>query len=168
MKKNIFSVLMLLLMNLAVCAQVKQNRDNLPIDLNIKLKRCVVSGNQGYIDLIVTNNTGYPISDVFVLPYNGNVKYSETVAYDDEGNVYFFKQNGNGIKEITVGGKGNGGLYSALPEEVPVKVRIELQGVSEFATEFTMLNMIFRGDLTPNKTQDGSVTFRNIPITRVE
>lgn len=167
MKKSLLLTCMLFLMSITMNAQVKITRQYLPIELDVKVKRCVVSGNQGYIDLVFTNYTGHSIGEFFILPYNGDVKYSETVAYDDEGKVYYYQSNGSDIHKITLGGK-DGKSYNTFPEDVPVKMRIELTNISEFATEFTLLNINFRGYLSPNNNDDGSITIRNIPITRVE
>ena len=164
MKKLFFMTWMLFAVSIVINAQIQVSRQYTPIDLDVRIKRCVVSGNQGYIDLVFTNYTGKCINDIFVLPYNGNVKYPETVAYDDEGNVYFYEKN---MYKITFGGK-DGQAYHTLPEEVSVKMRIELKDISEFSTEFTMLNIVFRGISSHDHVGDGSITFRKIPITRLE
>ena len=167
MKKNIFSVLMLLMLSLVANAQIKTSRQYIPIDIDIKVKRCVVSGTQGYIDLVFTNNTGEFIKKVVVQSSETCLdKNNETIVYDDEGNVYKYTYGG-GIYKITFGGESGQYDGANLPEDIPVKMRIELENISEYATEFTMLNIAFR-NISSHYYGVGSVTFRNIPITRVE
>lgn len=167
MKKNIFSVLMLLMLSLVANAQIKTSRQYIPIDIDIKVKRCVVSGSQGYIDLVFTNNTGEFIKNVVVQSSETCLdKNNETIVYDDEGNVYKYAYQG-GIRKIIFGGDDSQFNFTNLPEDVPVKMRIELEDISEYATEFTMLNIAFR-NISSHYYGVGSVTFRNIPITRVE
>jgi hypothetical protein len=82
MKKAIFSVLMLLMLSLVANAQIKTSRQYTSIDLDIKVKRCVVSGTQGYIDLVFTNNTGKHMSnekDTCVRFLNGEMSYYEKI-----------------------------------------------------------------------------------------
>ena len=93
-------------------------------------------------------------------------KNNETIVYYDEGNVYKYTYGG-GIYKITFGGESSQYNGTNLPEDVPVKMRIELVDISEYATEFTMLNIAFR-NISSHHYGVGSVTFRNIPITRVE
>lgn len=169
MKKAIFSVLMLLMLSLVANAQIKTSRQYTFIDLDIKVKRCVVSGTQGYIDLVFTNNTGKHMSNVWVNNYSSLVDRTTTAAYDDEGNVYYYHSNKNhNIYQITFGG--GTGLYNSvdLPEDLPVKMRIDIQNISEYATEFTMLNLVLYNVSSVGLDGVGTVTFRNIPITRVE
>lgn len=167
MKKTIFSVLMLFMLSLVANAQIKTSRQYIPIDIDIKVKRCVVSGTQGYIDLVFTNHTGAFIKDIKVQSSETCLdRNNETVVYDDEGNVYKYAYQG-GIRKIIFGGDDSQFNFTNLPEDVPVKMRIELEDISEYATEFTMLNIAFR-NISSHYYGVGSVTFRNIPITRVE
>ena len=171
MKKSFLSVVMLLMVSIVASAQVKVSRQYTPIDLEVKVKRCVVSGTQGYIDLVFTNYTGMHMSGVWVwIHYSlSNIENTTTAAYDDEGNVYYYESSKNkDIYQITFGG-GKGFYNSAdLPEEVPVKMRIDLQNISEFATEFTMLNLVLGHVSSVGVDGVGTITFRNIPITRME
>ena len=167
MKRFFLSAVMLLMLSLIVNAQIKTSRQYIPIDIDIKVKRCVVSGAQGYIDLVFTNHTGAFVKDVMVQSSETCLdKNNETIVYDDEGNVYKYTYKG-GIYNIIFGGESGQYNMVNLPEDVPVKMRIELENVSEYATEFTMLNIAFR-NISSHYYGVGSVTFRNIPITRVE
>ena len=167
MKKSFLSVVMLLMVSIVASAQIKTSRQYIPIDVDIKVKRCVVSGSQGYIDLLFTNYTGEFIKKVVVQSSETCLdKNNETIVYDDEGNVYKYTYGG-GIYKITLGGESSQYNGTNLPEDVPVKMRIELEGISEYATEFTMLNIAFR-NISSHYYGVGSITFRNIPITRME
>ena len=62
--------------------KIKTSRQYTSIDLDIKVKRCVVSGTQGYIDLVFTNNTGKHMSnekDTCVRFLNGEMSYYEKI-----------------------------------------------------------------------------------------
>lgn len=169
MKKTIFSALMLFLLSFAANAQIKTSRQYIPIDLDIKVKRCVVSGNQGYIDLVFTNHTGKPITNVIAMrkePCADVLAIDETIVYDDEGGVYKPTYQG-GISWVSFGDGDAFNDGTTLPVDVPVKMRIEFQGISEFATEISMLNIALR-NISSYHYGIGSVTFRNIPIYVVE
>ena len=169
MKKLFFCTWILLAVSVIASAQSTTSRQYIPFDLDIKVKRCVVSGSQGYIDLVFTNHTGKLISDVIVMrkePCAGALENDETIVYDDEGNVFRPTYQG-GISWISFGGQDGLNDATKLPVDVPVKMRIELQGLSEFSTEISMLNIALRG-VSSYHYGIGSVTFRNIPITIVE
>ena len=169
MKKLFFCTWILLAVSVIASAQITTSRQYIPFDLDIKVKRCVVSGSQGYIDLVFTNHTGKLISDVIVMrkePCAGALENDETIVYDDEGNVFRPTYQG-GISWISFGGQDGLNDATKLPVDVPVKMRIELQGLSEFSTEISMLNIALRG-VSSYHYGIGSVTFRNIPITIVE
>ena len=169
MKKLFFCTWILLAVSVIASAQITISCQYIPFDLDIKVKRCVVSGSQGYIDLVFTNHTGKLISDVIVMrkePCAGALENDETIVYDDEGNVFRPTYQG-GISWISFGGQDGLNDATKLPVDVPVKMRIELQGLSEFSTEISMLNIALRG-VSSYHYGIGSVTFRNIPITIVE
>lgn len=169
MKKLFFCTWILLAVSVIASAQITTSRQYIPFDLDIKVKRCVVSGSQGYIDLVFTNHTVKLISDVIVMrkePCAGALENDETIVYDDEGNVFRPTYQG-GISWISFGGQDGLNDATKLPVDVPVKMRIELQGLSEFSTEISMLNIALRG-VSSYHYGIGSVTFRNIPITIVE
>ena len=169
MKKLFFCTWILLAVSVIASAQITTSRQYIPFDLDIKVKRCVVSGSQGYIDLVFTNHTGKLISDVIVMrkePCAGALENDETIVYDDEGNVFRPTYQG-GISWISFSGQDGLNDATKLPVDVPVKMRIELQGLSEFSTEISMLNIALRG-VSSYHYGIGSVTFRNIPITIVE
>ena len=172
MKKLFFSALMLMGMSLAVNAEIKISRQYIPIDLEVQVKRCVVSGDQGYIDLVFINRTGKHIKYATLRGVDIRVGFerNKTVAYDDEGNIYEYFPDGSGnckMYKIIWGADDPAPYETDLPEEVPIKMRIFIKDVSEFATEFTMLNLAFNG-ISSWSGGAGSITFRNIPITRMD
>lgn len=173
MKRTILSIALLCVLSVAASAQITKSSQYIPMGLDIKVKRCVVSGSQGYIDLIFTNHTGAPMPGVWVWnSYSlATLDNPTTAAYDDEGNIYYYENmKNNNIYQITFGG-GKGFYNSAdLPVEVPIKMRLDIKNISEFATEFTMLNLVLGHVSSVGNGNDGvgAVTFHNIPIMRVE
>lgn len=85
----------------------------------------------------------------------GEAEYSEAVDAAIDGSHHM----------VISGDAFNDG--TTLPVDVPVKMRIEFQGISEFATEISMLNIALR-NISSYHYGIGSVTFRNIPIYVVE
>ena len=126
---------------IAICAvsisaafgQVKCISSNM--DFEMTYKRTFVSNNAVVVDFVITYNG------------NGNRYFeisegNETYIYDDEGNVY----RGTNIAGwepaniiVNVGNTGKRG--TELPSGVPVKVRITIKDVDEFATLFPKMDL---------------------------
>ena len=132
-------------------------------DVDVKLKRCIGSGNSAYIDLVMTNWTNKEIqAHCTDRDHLNNYGVIYTAAYDDEGNVYKFKS----ALSVTVSGEdvAFGSFY--LPREVPVKVRVYIKNLSEYAREFKLLKMSFRGVSPVEPYGISLLEVRGIPITR--
>lgn len=109
-------------------------------DLELRYKRTTVSGNNVYVDFILTyhgkDEIGIRISD-------GN----NTIFYDDEGNIYKGqglsgmgeRRNNNIIADV---GNANSD-YGVLPSGIPVKLRMLIKNVDEFATSFPKIIITF-------------------------
>lgn len=132
-------------------------------DLVIKIKRCMASGNTCVIDMVVTNTGDSDLKDV--LFYSGYDNFS--TAFDDEGNQY-------GKRALLIG-MGNGELagrtssrtdaVAQLPANVPLKMRIQVEGVPDSATEFTRINLACRcNELSLSKSKP--MVLSRIPISR--
>ena len=129
-------------------------------DLEIKLKRCQVSGKTCVIDFIMTNYG----SDTSAQFYTSNASYvpqnTRTKAFDDEGNIYEVHQ------------MGFGGTISGWPSQdvnllndTPVRCRIEIEGVSASATLWKRILLTAKcGSL--GLAHDKPIMFYNVPITR--
>lgn len=179
MKKSMLLTAVLLVGVLA-SAQVKISREYIYPDLEVKFKRCVVTGTTGYIDLTFINHSNKEMNGVCLhngYPVDGR-STSWTQAFDDEGNVYHWSKNSNNgtngkIYSITFGGKTcSSGVYQpciemSMPSEVPIACRIEICDISEYATEFTHLKLVFL-KASSQHAGAGTFTLRNIPITRRE
>ena len=123
-------------------------------DFKIKVKRCMVSGKTCVIDLILEN-----IGDQDVSVDDG---WHSAIAYDDEANEY---------SDIAIAlGDVNDLRSDCLPRfnlmaQVPVKARLQIEGVSPAATVFRRLDFTLNVDswgLNRNKR----IRFMNLPITR--
>lgn len=126
-------------------------------DFKIKVRRCEVSGKTCVIDLILENVGS---SDVTIRVQSSH-GHDDLIAYDDEANEYKF------IK-LSVGSKWIPTAYSestTLLAGVPVKARIQIEGVAESATMLRRLDWRITSNawgLDRNKP----IKFINLPISR--
>lgn len=121
-------------------------------DFKIKIKRCEVSGKTCVIDMVIENVgyedvTYYTDSDWFI-------------GYDDEMTEYSnFKVaigNSNWIMD-----RG----YRKLMSNIPMKARIQIEGVPAAATMFRRIDWTIVCNAW-NLSKEKKVKFLNIPITR--
>lgn len=125
-------------------------------DFKVRIQRCEVSGSTCVIDMI-WENVGY--QDVQIYHRNSS---SDNSVYDDEGNQYATPTIIVGRKNMAWGG-------TSLLSNVPVKVRIQIEGVSEFATMFRRIDLCIDcnqwilgyASVPPKK-----FVLMNVPITR--
>ena len=122
-------------------------------DFKIKVRRCEASGKTCVIDLIIEHVGS---SDVKVMTGYGN---GRLIAYDDEANRY---------ESIKVSVGNSNWIWSEwrnLMSCVPMKARIQIEGVAESATMFRRLDWCIDCDawgLGRNKP----IKFMNLPISR--
>jgi len=120
-------------------------------DFKIKVRRCEVAGKTCVIDLIL-ENVGYSDIKIYVPSYS-------CIAYDDEANEY---------SNIAVAVGGNEWIQNTsrtLLAGVPMKARLQIEGVSEAATVFRRLDWKIQSHdwgLGDKKF----VSFVNLPISR--
>ena len=102
-------------------------------DFKIKITRCEASGTTCILDLLLQN---IGANDTNVKVFGGD--YNATVLYDDEGNAYSGRQ-----VRVSVGNKTPSSWMNActLPSEVPVRARLQIEGVPESATLFTRIDL---------------------------
>lgn len=121
-------------------------------DFKIKIKRCEVSGKTCVIDMVI-ENIGY--EDVI---YQTNNNYF--IGYDDEMTEYSnFKVaigNSNWINDYQ---------YRKLMSNIPMKARIQIEGVPAAATMFRRIDWTIYCNAW-NLGDKKKVKFLNIPITR--
>lgn len=121
-------------------------------DFKIKVLRCEVSGQTCVIDLLL-ENIGSTDVDI--------KRGRKLIAYDDEANEY------TNIKMAI--GDLNEWLYPfggrTLLSEVPIKARIQIEGVKEAAKMFRRLDWGVECS-TWGLERDKFVKFQNLPITR--
>lgn len=137
-------------------------------EIEFKFKRCICSGSTAYIDFTILNNTKQDVKGI--LDYDGN-PYNGIfpAAYDDEGNVYRTRGELYQISRIDIAEQSfpQPQPYSfLLPAGIPVKMRVTLSGVDEYAAKFTMLKILFREFYRSGWSDYTPVEIRDIPIIR--
>lgn len=158
--KKTFSLLILftLLWSINVYAQTKIVTGH--PDFKIKITRCEASGSTAVIDFLLENVGN---DDVKISMYGGNEQDSKSVAYDDEGNKYGGKKfqiaiSGSGLTAYSLG--------ETLPPDIPLKARIQIEGVPESATEFKRVDLQLYCNTWNLNRDKKPVRFTNVPIFR--
>lgn len=126
-------------------------------DFKIKVRRCEASGKTCVIDLILENVGS---SDV-TIRVKSSFDHDSLIAYDDEANEYKYINLSVGSKWIPTAYSENKTLLAG----VPVKARIQIEGVAESATMFRRLDWRITSNawgLDYNKP----IKFINLPISR--
>lgn len=123
-------------------------------DFKIKVRRCEASGKTCVIDLII-ENVGSSDVDIYV---EGG-RNGAMIAYDDEANEY---------TQITLFVGSKGGNSHTLLSGVPIKARIQIEGVAESATMFRRLDwkITCRAWNMNLHTDHKPIKFINLPISR--
>ena len=162
MKKVLFSVLMLMGMNLALNAQVKISFDG-PLEMEWQCKRCFVKGSTCVVDLAVTNTGNKELtSTLYWFPDAGT---TGIMVYDDEGTVYKYdKVSGN--YGGTNFGPSIGNAYNVkIPGDVTLKVRCQIKDFDEYAASIKTLKIPFI--LTNGASSTGCyLQVKDIPVSR--
>ena len=149
--KKIILLAITALITFTATAQVKIYSGDPNID--IKYKRTIVSGNTVIIDFLMTNLLR---TEIEACLYNF-VNLSFT---DDEGNMY-----GNQNFKINVGNSGKEtGVFSP---GIPLKVRLTLTNIDEYATAITSIIYPYYYYPSPSiNSVDRTMKIYNIPIPR--
>lgn len=125
-------------------------------DFKIKVRRCEASGKTCVIDLIIENVGSSDVTISVQSSYGKNY----LIAYDDEANEYNYIKLAVGSKWITTSYQEKVTLLAG----VPMKARIQIEGVAESATMFRRLDWRIYSDawgLNSNKP----IKFINLPIS---
>ena len=125
-------------------------------DFKIKVRRCEASGKTCVIDLIIENVGSSDVTISVQSSYGNNY----LIAYDDEANEYNYIKLAVGSKWITTSYQEKVTLLAG----VPMKARIQIEGVAESATMFRRLDWRIYSDawgLNSNKP----IKFINLPIS---
>ena len=127
--------------------------------VEIKFKRCIASGGSAYVDLVMTNWSEKEIRGecVWREPMASYDNYY-TAVYDDEGNMY------RDSLSFSFAGESSNSFYA--PCEIPIKVRIYIRNLDEYASEIKLLKMAFRGMPSAEPYGAALLEIRDIPITR--
>ena len=123
-------------------------------DLEIKLKRCQVNGKTCVIDFIMTNYGNHTRINFW-----GSNSSDNSTAFDDEGNEY----------RIAVQATNSSLTYYAVGvdilTDVPIKCRIQIEGVASSATVFKRIKLVALCDAL-GLERHKPIMFYNVPITR--
>lgn len=152
-----------------VSGVVEETQDGVKIaschpDIKVKIKRCEASNKTCIVDLIITNVNDNDISEFGFAggTLRGGYFPPISVAYDDEGNQI---TNNNFLTGVAGKPVETGGSFTALPSNVPVKLRIQLEGIPESATKLTRIDLsCICGQI--NVKLDKPIILKNVPITR--
>lgn len=129
-------------------------------DLKIEVQRCVTSGSNLFLDLVLTNTNSNDVSEFHV---HGCYYGYTTKMYDNLGNIYehdnIYVKVAN--KEYTPADY-NFKLVSGLPTAVSIMVK----GFSTKATSLALVEPFF--EARDMGIESKTVKLRNIPITRAE
>lgn len=134
-------------------------------DFKIKITRCEASGSTAVIDLLIENVGS---SDVPITMWGGRscvgMPHNMSVAYDDDGNKY----TGENDFRVSIGKSGLTkcfGIEEVLPPDIPLKARIQFEGVPESATEFRRIDLIIDSKAW-GLNDKKPVKITNVPISR--
>ena len=162
--KRIEKIVLSLAVSLLVCMTASAQTDGFRIitghpDFKIKAVRCDASDSTCIFDMLVTNVGSQDVKATF----NGGSGTSSK-AYDDEGNMY------NDEKYKLGAGNQQPNMYACgvtLPAGVPVRVRIQIEGLNPAAAMFSRIDMGVICDAWGWPFgQTHIVKFMNVPISR--
>lgn len=142
MKKTLL-LFIVLCSTIIASAQVKCTSSN--PDYKIAYKRTIVADNTVFVDFTVTY---YGDEQVYFRIYGPQI-------YDDEGNIYSF----DSYNVVNVGNTGKNG--ADIEPDIPIKVRIPIKNVDEFATLFNKMILPYGNGYDKN-----TFTITNVPIPR--
>ncbi len=156
MKKLFLTAIAVVLAVFSANAQVKIESPH--PDLDIKITRCAYASGTVVVDMVITN---FGAEEQITI---GNAHYSDhphIEAYDDEGNFY-----AKWVSDIKVGvpnvGLRSGNYGLTLPQDIPLKFRVEFSGISDYANKFALVKipMMSRGAMSLSDKKP--VIIRNI------
>lgn len=124
-------------------------------DFKVKVTRCEVFGNRCIIDMVLENTSAQDVGATI----SGRAWGS--TAYDDEGNVF-------DVAILSIGNKNefNGYVGCTLPSQIPLKARLQINGVPEAATMFKKVEIAFECFPWNLRFTDKCIKFFNLPISR--
>lgn len=172
MKKFFFS-LAFALVSICAFSQVKVSI-NYP-DVDVVFKRCIVKGDIAYLDYMITNNSKEEL--LVQLGSTNTQTDDEMSAFDDEGNVYRYSDSEKSrliFKFSLAGHEFEDMFYSKIvniPIGIPIKGRIGIRNIDEFATQFKLVKITFACFTAVSKGAGGypekaTIVLKNVPFVR--
>lgn len=122
-------------------------------DFKVKVTRCEASARTVVVDMLLENISSQDIMMRFSPAYMIKV-------YDDEGNTY-----GDGDSKIHVFIGGQNKDYSLLPPEIPVKFRIQIDGVPESVGVLKRIDVSWASDQWTQGLFNKVLKLVNVPVT---
>ncbi|MFI3319060.1 MAG: hypothetical protein SNH88_07735 [Rikenellaceae bacterium] len=154
MKKLFLSAAAALMAVLCVDAQVRIESPH--PDLDVKITRCAYASGTVVVDFIITNFGGEEKFEVY-----GSHSSATTTAYDDEGNQYTRINS-----ELSVGllsqGLSNSYKEMVLPQDIPMKFRVQVKNVSAQASKFPLLKVSMRSFGAMGLSKEKPILIRNL------
>ncbi len=123
-------------------------------DLDIQVKRCANSSGTVVIDMIITN-----FGQEETLRFYGSS--SGGTAYDDDGNQYTSSNSRISLGLLSIGLDPDR-PYVTLPQDIPMKFRIEVQKVKPNATKFMLLKIPVESSGAMALKKEKPIQFRNV------
>lgn len=152
MKKLFLAVAALMVTVFSAEAQVRLESPH--PDFEVKITRCAYASGTVIIDMVMTN---YGNEDAIKLGDR------DIFAYDDEGNSY----NVDNMK-ILYGPPNKPleasryGIEFRLPQDIPLKYRVQLEGVSTNASRFSLLTLGFTSNGILALSHEKPLKIRNL------
>ena len=132
-------------------------------DLKFKITRCEAAGNNVIIDYVIENLNTKDI-DFHIASGDDYGIGDFSTAYDDEGNMY-----GKGKIKVNCGNSNlisTGFLDTKIPSEIPVKGKIQIEGIPESASLFKRLDLRAYSDDLGLDWRESKIRITNLPIYR--
>lgn len=152
----------LLLLVVAVAATIFSANAQVKIesphpDLDIQITRCAYASGTVVIDMVITN---YGSDQTFTFQGAGR-NATLTTAYDDEGNQY---TGSNSRIQVGLTSQGLSSYLSHcdLPQDVPMKFRVQIEKVNNQAAMFKLLKIGFYQKVGDSKP----IVIRNLEWTK--
>ncbi len=154
--KRIIYFTLLLLTALSVNAQVKVISPH--PDIKVKLLRCKEAGGTATLEFTLTNLSN---KDMTIYMW-GAEPTRATKVYDDEGNIYDTDEQ---VSVQIANGPASSYMKcseNTFPSDVPVKCRVFINGLDEYAAELSKVIV----DLLVVNGTNKDIEFKNVPIIR--
>lgn len=126
-------------------------------NLDVQVKRAIVSGEDVLVDLILTC-----YSDWDVIRF---IHRDRLCFFDDEGDLYHGDVYNGGVYKVLIeidGVRDTGHSLLRIAKDNPRKIRFVVKNVNEYATSFTLIRIPYKANDTGDEI---FIQIKNLPIT---